>query len=249
MGAAVSKQVRLDQIKADILKQNVCPELAKQATQLVFGDGNPNADIVFIGEAPGKNEDIQGIPFVGAAGKFLNEMLEMIGMNRDDIYITNIVKYRPPNNRDPLPEEKQAFLPFLEAQLQVIQPKLVITLGRHSLNCFLPDLKISAAHGRALRMRWKLHGRVGGQDVDGSQGAREARTEPYTKYGEGALELATQQSATKASGLSSLTGQSDSLILVILPLFHPAAALYNGGMRQTLIDDFVLIPTIIKKIS
>lgn len=191
MGAAVSKQVRLDQIKADILKQNVCPELAKQATQLVFGDGNSNADIVFIGEAPGKNEDVQGIPFVGAAGKFLNEMLEMIGMNRDDIYITNIVKYRPPNNRDPLPEEKQAFLPFLEAQLQVIQPKLVITLGRHSMDSLLPGLKISQVHGQPKRYKGQVY----------------------------------------------------------LPLFHPAAALYNGGMRQTLIDDFVPIPTIIKKIS
>lgn len=191
MGAAVSKQVRLDQIKADILTQNVCPELAKQATQLVFGDGNPNADVVFIGEAPGKNEDIQGIPFVGAAGKFLNEMLEMIGMNRDDIYITNIVKYRPPNNRDPLPEEKQAFLPFLEAQLQVIQPKLVITLGRHSMDSLLPGLKISQVHGQPKRYKGQVY----------------------------------------------------------LPLFHPAAALYNGGMRQTLIDDFVLIPTIIKKIT
>ena len=85
------------------------------ATQLVFGDGNPDADIVFIGEAPGKNEDLQGKPFVGAAGKFLNEMLEMIGLKREDIYITNIVKYRPPDNRDPLPEEKAAFLPYLQS--------------------------------------------------------------------------------------------------------------------------------------
>jgi uracil-DNA glycosylase len=188
---AGTKQAELDSIKQKILHDNVCPELAAQATQLVFGDGDPAAELVFIGEAPGKNEDLQGIPFVGAAGRFLNEMLEMIDMKREDIYITNIVKYRPPNNRDPLPEEKAAFMPYLESQLEVIQPVLVITLGRHSLNCFLPDLHISQVHGQPKRYKG----------------------------------------------------------LVYLPLFHPAAALYNGSMRQTLIDDFALIPVIMKKIK
>ena len=98
----MSKQNKLDDLADEIVKDNVCPELAEQATQLVFGVGNAEADVVFIGEAPGKNEDLQGEPFVGAAGRFLNEMLEMIGLKRSDIYITNIVKYRPPNNRDPL---------------------------------------------------------------------------------------------------------------------------------------------------
>lgn len=199
--ASDDNQSKLDQIKADILQANICPDLAKTATQLVFGDGNPSADIVFIGEAPGKNEDIQGKPFVGAAGKFLNEMLEGIGLQREDVYITNIVKYRPPENRDPLPEEKKAFLPYLQAQLEVIQPKLVITLGRHSMNCFLPDLQISKIHGEAKRIRIQM-----------------------------------KQS-------------DDSLALVILPLFHPAAALYNGGMRQTLIDDFAKIPHYIDLIN
>lgn len=188
---AKDKQAQLDELKEQIIKDKVCPELAEQATQLVFGDGNPSAEIVFIGEAPGKNEDIQGKPFVGAAGKFLNEMLEMINLKREDIYITNIVKYRPPNNRDPLPEEKQAFLPYLQTQLEIIQPVVVVTLGRHSLNCFLPDLQISQVHGQPKRYKG----------------------------------------------------------MVYLPLFHPAAALYNGSMRQTLIDDFALIPTIIKKIK
>jgi uracil-DNA glycosylase family 4 len=187
-----SKQVKLDQIKADILEKNICPDLAKTAKQLVFGDGNPDADIVFIGEAPGKNEDEQGIPFVGAAGKFLNEMLALIDLERKDIYITNIVKYRPPNNRDPLPSEKEAFLPYLEAQLDIIKPKLVITLGRHSMDALLPQgLHISQVHGQPKRYRG----------------------------------------------------------MVYLPLFHPAAALYNGGLRQTLIDDFVAIPVILKKIQ
>src|SRR3982750_3396671 len=132
------KQKLLDQIKADIIKQNICPDLAQEATQLVFGDGNPDAEIVFIGEAPGKNEDLKGLPFVGAAGKFLDEMLNSINLKRGDVYITNIVKYRPPNNRDPLPDEKAAFLPFLRSQLEVIKPKLVITLGRHRMDSLLP---------------------------------------------------------------------------------------------------------------
>lgn len=196
------KQRRLDAIRQKILGDHVTPELAAQATQLVFGDGNPDADVVFIGEAPGKNEDIEGKPFVGAAGKFLSEMLAGIGMKREDIYITNIVKYRPPNNRDPLPEEKKTFLPYLQAQLEVIRPKIVVTLGRHSLSCFLPDLQISKVHGEPKRIRINFHD-------EGHEG--------YP--------------------------------LVILPLFHPAAALYNGSMRQTLIDDFNSIPAIIKQVS
>jgi uracil-DNA glycosylase family 4 len=185
------KQQQLDDIAAKIIADKVTPELALGATQLVCGDGNPDAEMVFIGEAPGKNEDLQGKPFVGAAGKFLNDMLEMIGLKREDVYITNIVKYRPPDNRDPLPEEKQVFLPYLESQLEVIQPIIVVTLGRHSLNCFLPDLQISKVHGQPKRYKGRIY----------------------------------------------------------LPLFHPAAALYNGAMRQTLIDDFALIPTIIQKIK
>ncbi len=194
-----SKQEELDKIKQRIIDDKICPELAAQATQLVFGDGNPDAKVVFIGEAPGKNEDLQGIPFVGAAGKFLNEMLAGIGLKREDIYITNIVKYRPPDNRDPFPEEKKAFLPYLQAQLEVIQPNVVATLGRHSMGCFLPDLQISQVHGQPKRIRLQLKG-----------------------------------------------NKKDSLAVVILPLFHPAAALYNGGMRQTLVDDFAKIPAVIK---
>jgi len=191
MTAPKTKQQLLDELKTRIEKADPTPELRKGATQLVFGDGNAEADIVFIGEAPGKNEDEQGKPFVGAAGKFLNEMLGMIDLKREDIYITNIVKYRPPNNRDPLPDEKEAFLPFLQEQLDIIQPKLIVTLGRHSMDVLLPGLKISQVHGQPKR--YKDH--------------------------------------------------------VYLPLFHPAAALYNGGMRQTLIDDFALIPAILEKIK
>lgn len=198
----MGKQTDLDKIATQIVDDRVTPELAGGATQLVFGAGNPDSDIVFIGEAPGKNEDLQGEPFVGAAGKFLNEMLEMIGLKREDVYITNIVKYRPPNNRDPQPDEKKAFLPYLQSQLEVIQPKVVVTLGRHSMNCFLPDLQISKCHGQPKRVKLRL----------------KANTD-------------------------------DAFEVVILPLFHPAAALYNRDMRQTLIDDFALIPAILEKIK
>jgi uracil-DNA glycosylase len=193
--ATDNKQKLLDQIKADILEKNICPHLAETATNLVMGDGNINADIVFIGEAPGKNEDEQGLPFVGAAGKFLNEMLSTAGMQRSDVYITNIVKYRPPNNRDPEPDEKKAFWPYLLRQLAVIKPKIVVTLGRHSMEYFLPGQKISAIHGEPKRITF-------GDDK-----------------------------------------------LVVVPLYHPAAALYNGSMRSVLIDDFSRIPKIIDLIE
>lgn len=225
----MSKQDDLQKIADQIEANNVCPELKAGATQLVFGDGNTEAEIVFIGEAPGKNEDQQGIPFVGAAGKFLNEMLESIGLKREDIYITNIVKYRPPNNRDPEPEEKKAFWPYLVRQLNVIQPKLVVTLGRHSMEYFLPSQKISQVHGEPKRIRLK----IGDQDMHSVQGEAEQRSGAYEKYEERAAEASTQQ------GMHSL---------VILPLFHPAAALYNGGLRQTLLDDFSRIPGILSKI-
>lgn len=195
----MKKHDLLTELRQKIIADGVCPELAEQATQLVMGDGNPDADIVFIGEAPGKNEDEQGLPFVGAAGKFLNEMLAAAEMSREDVYITNIVKYRPPNNRDPLPEEKAAFLPYLLRQLEIIDPKVVITLGRHSMEYFLPDAKISQIHGHAVRKKVTYH-----------------------------------------------DGKEHEWLLV--PLYHPAAALYNGGMRQTLIDDFVNIPKMIKQI-
>ena len=191
----MNKQSQLDQLATDIKEKNICPELAKQATNLVIGDGDLDADIVFIGEAPGKNEDLQGLPFVGAAGKFLNEMLAAAGMERKDVYITNIVKYRPPNNRDPLPEEKAAFWPYLLKQLQIINPKVVITLGRHSMEYFLPGMKIGQIHGEPKRIQFGDHK------------------------------------------------------IVIMPLFHPAAALYNGSLRQTLIDDFLKVPKVIETLD
>lgn len=171
-------------------------KLKDTATQPVPGDGNPVSEIVFIGEAPGKSEDTQGRPFVGAAGKFLSEMLETIKMKREEIYITNIVKYRPPNNRDPLPEEKDACREWLIEELNFINPKLIVFLGRHSMNDFFPSEKISDVHGKLLIKKFN---------------------HINTKH--------------------------------FLPLYHPAAALYNGGMRETLIEDFKKIPKILEKIN
>lgn len=170
--------------------------LKATATQPVFGHGNPEAEIVFIGEAPGKSEDEKGVPFVGAAGKFLDEMLGKANLKREDVYITNIVKYRPPNNRDPLPEEIEDCKEWLHTELNFIKPKVIVTLGRYSLNHFIPDVKISAVHGTAFR-----------RDIPG---------------------LGPQ---------------------VFFALYHPAAALYNGGMRETLIKDFLKVPKLIEQMK
>lgn len=185
------KQAKLDIIASKILDRSCGLDIAKSCLNPVPGDGGPDAQLLFIGEAPGAQEDKAGIPFVGASGKFLDEMLETIGLRRDDVFVTNIVKFRPPDNRDPSKEEIDICLPYLLSQIKVIQPSLIIFLGRHSMNVFLPELKISEAHGRVY----------------------------------------------KRSGM------------VFLPLYHPAAALYNGGMRQTLIDDFAKIPSILKTLD
>jgi len=175
--------------------ENTCA-LKNVASRAVYGVGNPKADVLFIGEAPGKKEDETGVPFVGAAGKFLDEMLASINMKREDIYITNIVKYRPPNNRDPEPSEKEACKEWLHEELNTINPKLIIFLGRHSMNHFFPELRISEAHGKLI-----------------------TKTIPgiTTRY--------------------------------FLPLYHPAAALYNGGLREELLRDFKKIPLALKKIK
>src|SRR3989344_4943457 len=171
-------------------------ELKKTATQAVPGVGSAEAEIVFIGEAPGKSEDQKGEPFVGAAGKFLDEMLGLINLKREKVYVTNIVKYRPPNNRDPLPEEKESCREWLLEELKIISPKLIIFLGRHAMNNFFPDLQISGAHGKLLIKPFK---------------------DMSTKY--------------------------------FFPLYHPAAALYDGSMREILINDFKKIPEVLRRIE
>lgn len=191
----MAKREELDKLNK-YWQENCECELKKTATQAVFGDGNADSQIVFIGEAPGKNEDEQGVPFVGAAGKFLAEMLAGIKMKREDIYITNIVKYRPPNNRDPLPEEKEACNEWLISELKIISPKLIVFLGRHSMTRFFPTEKISEIHGKLLIKNTE--------------------------------ELGKQ---------------------AFMPLYHPAAALYNGGMRETLIKDFKKIKLALEKLN
>lgn len=191
----MTRQEKLRAIHEKWFQECTC-ELKAMATQPVPGDGNASSKIVFIGEAPGKNEDLEGRPFIGAAGKFLAEMLGDIGMKREDIYITNIVKYRPPNNRDPLPEEIAACKEWLMEELAFIKPTLIVFLGRHSMNHFFPLEKISNVHGKLLIRTWPGLGRQH-----------------------------------------------------FLPLYHPAAALYNGGMRDTLKEDFAKIPKILKKIK
>lgn len=126
---------------------NKC-ELKKVATQPVYEINPPTSGIVFIGEAPGKNEDLQGKPFVGAAGKFLNQLLESIGFTREDVYVSNTVKYRPPENREPTDEEKNSCRVWLNAELMFIKPKILIPLGRHAFERFVPGAMISASHGQ-----------------------------------------------------------------------------------------------------
>lgn len=128
-------------------------EIARTCTQPVFGYGNPKAKVVFIGEAPGKEEDLTGRPFVGRSGKLLDELLKSINLTREEVYITNIVKFRPPENRDPTEQEKKLCKDFLKRELAIIKPKLIVTLGRHAMSYFDPKLKISEAHGKPIYIK------------------------------------------------------------------------------------------------
>ena len=127
-------------------------DLSRQRTQVVPGEGAADADVLFIGEAPGFNEDQQGRPFVGAAGGFLDELLHSVGLSRETVYIANVVKCRPPGNRDPLPGEIQICGPWLEQQIEIIQPRVIVTLGRFSLARYFPGESISKVHGRERRV-------------------------------------------------------------------------------------------------
>jgi DNA polymerase len=130
--------------------------LSKSRKNAVPGEGPPDADIMFIGEGPGFHEDQQGRPFVGAAGRFLEELLEGIGLKREDVYITNVVKCRPPGNRDPQLEEIESCNPYLDQQIELINPKVIVTLGRFSMERFFPGQKISRIHGQPRRIGGRL---------------------------------------------------------------------------------------------
>jgi len=141
------KIAALNQI-ADEIRAFKGLDIAKNATKAVPGEGNPDAQIMFIGEAPGFNEDIQGRPFVGQAGKLLDTTLAEVGLNRPDVYITNIVKFRPPENRDPFPDEIEVCRGWLDRQIQIIEPQVIATLGRFSMGKFIPGITISKIHGQ-----------------------------------------------------------------------------------------------------
>lgn len=137
----------LSELSAKILDCSKCPMLVNNRTRIVPGEGAEDADIVFIGEGPGANEDKQGRPFVGQAGAFLDELLNLINLKREQIYITNVIKCRPPGNRDPMPTELQNCRPYLDQQLAIIRPRLIVTLGRYAMATFLPGKSISKIHG------------------------------------------------------------------------------------------------------
>jgi DNA polymerase len=162
-------------------------ELYRTRTNAVPGEGPADARIMFIGEAPGWNEDKQGRPFVGAAGNFLNELLAKAGLKRDQVFITNIVKSRPPGNRDPLPDEIAACIPWLERQIEVIDPDVIVTLGRFSMAQWFPGERISRIHGQPKRVGRRL----------------------------------------------------------IVPMYHPAAALHQQTLRPTIEEDFARLPRIL----
>jgi uracil-DNA glycosylase len=170
--------------------------LAESRTQVVFGTGDPNADLMFVGEAPGFHEDQQGFPFVGQAGKLLDRLLAGIGLSRDRVYIANVLKCRPPGNRDPLPDEIEACEPHLFRQIALIEPRVVATLGN-----FATKLLTGKPHGIT-----RVHG--------------------------------APQEATVGG-----------MPVTILPLYHPAAALYTPAMLRTLEEDFARIPALLGRFA
>jgi DNA polymerase len=145
-----NKSEKLDELNKKMLACSKCI-LRSACTQVVPGEGSADAEIMFIGEGPGQKEDELGRPFVGAAGKFLDELLKTINIKREEVYIANVVKCRPPGNRDPLPDEVGACWPWLVEQIKIINPRLIAILGRHSMERFLPGQKISQIHGKAMR--------------------------------------------------------------------------------------------------
>lgn len=183
--------IPLDELRVQVESCRRCP-LCDGRTQTVFGVGNPHARVMFIGEAPGKNEDLQGEPFVGAAGHYLNELLGCAGLRREDVFIANVLKCRPPGNRDPRPEEIQTCTPFLREQTRTIDPEVLVTLGKFSTQ-FVLKTQVSIT---------RLHGRV--------------------------------QRAGK---------------FLVFPIFHPAAALYDGAKREALENDFVTLGQLLHQLD
>lgn len=190
----MDKILELEKIKDKALKDESLPLKTKE-TNLVFGVGNPDAQILFVGEGPGYWENVKLEPFVGPAGKLLDKLLELVGIARKDVFITNVVMHRPPNNRDPLPEEIEAYKPYLDSIIKVISPKLIVTLGRFSMAKFLPEAVISKVHGKPFPIMWN--------DLD----------------------------------------------VVIVPMYHPAAALRSNDIMVKLREDFLKLPEILADLN
>lgn len=184
----MNAQEALQQVADEVVVCQKCP-LHHSRKNAVPGSGPASADIMFIGEGPGFHENEQGLPFVGAAGRFLDELLNDIGMRREEVFITNVVKCRPPGNRDPEPEELAACDPYLERQIRAINPKVIVTLGRYSMAKFLSNVKISQVHGQPRLVNGRL----------------------------------------------------------IVPMFHPAAALHQGSLRPVIQADFARLPELIAR--
>lgn len=187
----MTKSKEIEKIKNSIKKCRKC-NLFKTRKKPVFGYGSKNADILFIGEAPGYNEDIQGLPFVGRAGKLLNELLESINLKREDVFISNIIKCRPPNNRNPLKSEISQCKDYLEEQIDIIKPKIIVPLGNFA------SLFVFKKYGLKIDKISKIHGKV----------------------------FNTNKSFKN---------------LKIIPLFHPAVAIYNPNKKSILINDFKIL--------
>jgi DNA polymerase len=196
----MSKESELESVKQKILREMTCP-LKDAARNLVFGKGNPNAPILFIGEAPGEKEDELGIPFVGSAGKELDKLLRSINLTLEEAYIANILKYRPPNNRDPSVEEIYRHTPYLIEQIKVIRPKIICTLGNYSTKFVLASFNVPGM--KNIGGIATLHGKV----------------HPIT---------------------------IDDMKFIVIPLYHPAAMLYNPRLRDTLAADFMVMQEILK---
>jgi len=191
----MTKATDLETVKKSIETDMVCP-LKDASTNIVFGKGNVDADILFIGEAPGEQEDLQGIPFVGRAGKELDTLLQSIGLTLEDVYVANILKYRPPKNRDPSVEEIKRHTPFLIEQIKIIKPKVICALGNFSTKFVLAKFEVEGM--KKIEGISFLHGKPVDIEVDGMR--------------------------TK-----------------VIPLYHPAAMLYNPKLREDLNKDFTIV--------
>jgi len=191
--------IPLDELRAEVAACRRCP-LCDGRTQTVFGVGDPNARVLIVGEAPGKNEDAQGEPFVGAAGKYLNELLAIAGLTREEVFIANVLKCRPPSNRDPRPEEIQACTPFLREQTRTVNPEFIVTLGNFSTKFILKtDVGITRLHGTLQRAgRFKVFPifRPAAALYDGKK--REALENDFATLGE-LLSVPDERAATASS--------------------------------------------------